>query len=49
MKQSELYALLQQAGAKRITVSPNEYIALKKNQVAREKAVNLNFGGFIDD
>lgn len=46
---SELYALLQQAGAKRITVSPNEYIALNKNQVAREGAVNLNFGGFIDD
>ncbi|WP_260288508.1 baseplate assembly protein [Peribacillus aracenensis] len=46
---SELYARLQNAGAKRISVTPSNYVALNINQVAREGLVSLTFGGFTDD
>jgi phage-related baseplate assembly protein len=46
---SELYAKLRQAGAKRISVEPNQYIELQRHQVAKEGTINLTFGGFVND
>ncbi|MBG9548383.1 baseplate assembly protein [Cytobacillus firmus] len=46
---SELYARLQAAGAKRISVTPNQYIELTRKQFAKEGIVTLTFGGFIND
>lgn len=45
----ELYARLQKAGAKRISLINNHFIPLADNQVAREGNVTLTFGGFIND
>ncbi|MEK4883681.1 baseplate J/gp47 family protein [Bacillus sp. FSL W8-0223] len=46
---SELYARMREAGAKRVSVEPNEYIELAKNEVAKENTINVQFGGFISD
>ncbi|MEN8702440.1 baseplate assembly protein [Bacillus infantis] len=46
---SELYARLSEAGAKRISVEPNQYIELEEYQVAKEGTINLTFGGFVND
>jgi phage-related baseplate assembly protein len=46
---SELYARMQAAGAKRIAVEPNGYVALTREQVAKNMLINVTFGGFIND
>lgn len=46
---SELYARLRTAGAKRISVEPNQYVELAGHQVAKEGIINLTFGGFVND
>lgn len=46
---SELYARLQNAGAKRIQVTPSNYIELERQEVAHAGTTTLTFGGFIDD
>lgn len=46
---SELYALMQKAGAKRILVEPNEYVEISDRAVAKDEAVTVVFGGFIND
>lgn len=45
---SELYARLQEAGARRVSVEPNEYVELAENEVAH-MTVTLTFGGTIND
>lgn len=45
---SELYARLQVAGAKKITVTPNDYVKIKECQVAKENAVSITCKGVID-
>lgn len=45
----ELYSMLLKADAKRVTVEPNLFVSLAKSQVARERDINIEFGGFIDD
>lgn len=46
---SELYARLQKAGAKRIIVTPNDYIKLEEYQVAKEGTISLSYRGIIYD
>lgn len=46
---SELYGKLQEAGAKRITIVPNEYVSLEHTQIAKENVISVDFGGFIND
>lgn len=46
---SELYALLQEIGAKRIVINPTMYIPIKKWQVAKEGIVTLTYGGVVND
>lgn len=46
---SELYARLQEIGAKRIIVTPNTYIKLTEYQVAQEDVINLVYGGVVND
>lgn len=45
----ELYSALLKADAKRVTVEPNVFVPLEKNQVARDRDITIEFGGFIDD
>lgn len=45
----ELYSRIQQAGAKRVIVEPNQFISLGKHQVAFEDTINVTFGGFVSD
>lgn len=45
----ELYARVQEKGGRRVLVEPNEYIGIADDQVARERNINVTFGGFIDD
>ncbi|PAQ15078.1 baseplate J protein [Bacillaceae bacterium SAOS 7] len=46
---SELYARMQKEGARRVLVEPNEYVELDDNVVARDRTINVTFGGFIND
>lgn len=46
---SELYALLQAVGAKRIVINPTIYQPLEKWQVAKEADVTLTYGGVASD
>lgn len=45
----ELYARIQSRGGRRILVEPNDYVSINDNQVAKERDVVLQFGGFVDD
>ncbi|AMW99303.1 baseplate assembly protein [Rummeliibacillus stabekisii] len=46
---TQLLSLLQIAGAQRLTVSPNVYQAIGKNELAVAKDININFKGVIND
>ncbi|MGG3448622.1 baseplate J/gp47 family protein [Domibacillus aminovorans] len=45
---SELYARLAKAGAKRVSVEPNDYVELAGNEVAH-MTVTLTYGGLLND
>lgn len=45
----ELYARVQEKGARRVLVEPNEYVPIADDQVAHERNISVTFGGFIDD
>jgi phage-related baseplate assembly protein len=46
---TRLESLVEQAGAKRLTLESPEFTALTPVQIARETAVELLFGGLEDD
>ncbi|KAB2864654.1 MAG: baseplate J/gp47 family protein [Exiguobacterium chiriqhucha] len=45
----ELYARIQSKGGRRILVEPNDYVPINDDQVAKERNVVIQFGGFVDD
>ena len=46
---TQLLSLLQIAGAQRLTVSPNVYQAIGKNELAVANSININYLGVIND
>lgn len=45
----ELYAKILQQDARRVSVVPNSFTALEQNQIARDRNVEVVFGGFVDE